>query len=172
MVQGDPTEGALVVAARKFGIDAGKLERFPRIAEIPFTSERKRHTTVHVDRENPEELRVFVKGAPEVLLAKCRFLWENGKAVPLTDEGRANLLQRNEGLAKQALRTLAIATRTMPAKSLGVDPQAAAKGNVEINLPESIEDDLVLLGLVGMIDPPRTEARTRSSRPSGRTSAP
>ena len=159
MVQGDPTEGALVVAARKFGIDAGKLERFPRFAEIPFTSERKRHATVHVDRENPDDLRVFVKGAPEVLLAKCRFLWQNGKAVPLTEEGRANLLQRNEGLAKQALRTLAIATRTMPAKSLGVDPQAAAKGNVEINLPESVEDDLVLLGLVGMIDPPRTEAR-------------
>ncbi len=103
--------------------------------------------------------RVFVKGAPEVLLAKCRFLWQNGKAVPLTEEGRANLLQRNEGLARQALRTLAIATRTMPAKSLGVDPQAAAKGNVEINLPESVEDDLLLLGLVGMIDPPRTEAR-------------
>ena len=159
MVQGDPTEGALVVAARKFGIDAGKLERFPRFAEIPFTSERKRHATVHVDRENPDDLRVFVKGAPEVLLAKCRFLWQNGKAVPLTEEGRANLLQRNEGLAKQALRTLAIATRTLPAKSLGVDPQAAAKGNVEINLPESVEDDLVLLGLVGMIDPPRTEAR-------------
>ncbi len=159
MVQGDPTEGALVVAALKFGIDARKLQRFPRFAEIPFTSERKRHATVHVDRENPEDLRVFVKGAPEVLLAKCRFLWQNGKAIPLTEEGRVNLLQRNEGLAKQALRTLAIATRTLPAKSLGVDPQAAAKGNVEINLPESVEDDLVLLGLVGMIDPPRTEAR-------------
>jgi P-type Ca2+ transporter type 2C len=159
MVQGDPTEGALVVAARKFGIDADKLERFPRLAEIPFTSERKRHTTVHVERENPVDLRVFVKGAPEVLLAKCRFLWQNGNAVPLTEEGRANLLQRNEGLAKQALRTLAIATRTLPAASLGVDPQAAAKGEVEINLPESVEDDLLLLGLVGMIDPPRTEAR-------------
>jgi P-type Ca2+ transporter type 2C len=159
MVQGDPTEGALVVAARKLGIDEAKLERYPRIAEIPFTSERKRHATVHLDRNNPSDLRVFVKGAPEVLLAKCRFLWQNGAAVPLMEEGRANLLQRNEGLAKQALRTLAIATRTMPAKALGVDPQATVKGNVEINLPDSVEDDLVLLGLIGMIDPPRTEAK-------------
>ena len=68
-VQGDPTEGALVVAARKFGIGASDLEKLPRIAEIPFTSERKRHTTVHADRDNPAELRVFVKGAPEILLA-------------------------------------------------------------------------------------------------------
>ena len=82
-VQGDPTEGALVVAARKFGIDESQLARFPRIAEIPFTSERKRHATVHRDRDNPAELRVFVKGAPEVLLAKSRFLFEDGKMVPL-----------------------------------------------------------------------------------------
>jgi Ca2+-transporting ATPase len=159
MVQGDPTEGALVVAARKLGIDAGKLERFPRIGEIPFTSERKRHATVHLDRQNPGELCVFVKGAPEVLLGKCRFLSENGKAVPLAEDGRANLLQRNEALAKQALRTLAIATRTVPAKALGVDPQSVAGGSLEIKLPDSVEDDLVLLGLVGMIDPPRTEAK-------------
>ena len=71
---------------------------------------------------------------------------------------RAELLQRNEGLACQALRTLAIATRTVPAVSLGIDPKIAAS-DVKIEPPESVEDDLVLLGLVGMIDPPRTEAR-------------
>jgi Ca2+-transporting ATPase len=158
-VQGDPTEGALVVAARKFGIGESELARFPRIAEIPFTSERKRHATVHLDRDNPADLRVFVKGAPEVLLTKSRFLFQDGKIVPLNDERRAELLRRNEDLARQALRTLAIATRTVQAAVLGIDPQAAAKGAADVNLPESIEDDLVLLGIVGMIDPPRTEAR-------------
>jgi Ca2+-transporting ATPase len=159
-VQGDPTEGALVVAARKFGISGGELERFPRIAEIPFTSERKRHTTVHVDRENYGELRVFVKGAPEVLLTKSRYLWEGGKVVPLGEDRRADISRRNDALAAQALRTLAIATRTVPADSVGVDPQAAAANRTStIELPDCIEDDLVLLGLVGMIDPPRAEAK-------------
>ncbi len=159
-VQGDPTEGALVVAARKFGITAAVLERFPRIGEIPFTSERKRHTTVHVDRENPGELRVFVKGAPEVLLANSRYLWQGGKIVPLGDDGRADISRRNDALAGQALRTLAIATRTVAAASLGIDPGAVAADRTStIKLPDSIEDDLVLLGLVGMIDPPREEAK-------------
>jgi Ca2+-transporting ATPase len=159
LVQGDPTEGALVVAARKFGIAQAELTRYPRVAEIPFTSERKRHATVHLDRENAGDLRVFVKGAPEVLLAKSRFLWDGGKAVPLSEERRAELSQRNEALAGQALRVLAIATRTVPAATLGIDPAAAATGAEKAELPESIEDDLVLLGLVGMIDPPRTEAK-------------
>jgi Ca2+-transporting ATPase len=158
-VQGDPTEGALVVAARKFGIGASDLEKLPRIAEIPFTSERKRHTTVHADRDNPAELRVFVKGAPEVLLAKCRYVWNSGRVEPLSDVRRIELLQRNEGLARQALRTLAIATRTVPAASLGIEPKTAAASDVTAEPPESVEDDLVLLGLAGMIDPPRPEAR-------------
>jgi P-type Ca2+ transporter type 2C len=159
-VQGDPTEGALVVAARKFGISAAEIERFPRIAEIPFTSERKRHTTVHVDRENPGELRVFVKGAPEVLLANSRYLWQGGKNVPLGEDGRADISRRNEALAAQALRTLAIATRTVPAAALGIDPQTVLANRASaIKLPDSMEDDLVLLGVVGMIDPPRAEAK-------------
>jgi P-type Ca2+ transporter type 2C len=81
-VQGDPTEGALIVAAYKLGVAEHELARFPRIAEIPFTSERKRHTTVHLDRERPAELRIFVKGAPEVLLASCRYVWQDGRAMP------------------------------------------------------------------------------------------
>ncbi|MBM3491646.1 MAG: cation-translocating P-type ATPase [Alphaproteobacteria bacterium] len=158
-VQGDPTEGALLVAARKLGITEDELARFPRVAEIPFTSERKRHTTVHVDRENPGALHVFVKGAPEVLLAKCGHLWQEGKAVPLGDGGRADLSRRNDALAAQALRTLAIATRTVPAALLGLDPLTAAERKSAIDLPAGIEDELVLLGLVGMIDPPRAEAK-------------
>ena len=159
LVQGDPTEGALIVAARKFGVSAAELARFPRIAEIPFTSERKRHATVHLDREKPDELRVFVKGAPEVLLAKSRYVWERGKPVALGEDHRADLMRRNEALAGQALRTLAIATRTVPAASLGLDPRSAALHTSAIELPDSIEDDLVVLGLVGMIDPPRAEAK-------------
>ena len=160
-MQGDPTEGALIVAARKFGIGESELARFPRIAEIPFTSERKRHTTVHVDPDNPDMLRVFTKGAPEVLFAKSDFVWEDSKPAPLNEQRRADLSTRNDALARQALRTLAIATRTIPAAALGIDAQAAAAGKPpsSIELPESIEDDLVLLGLVGMIDPPRAEAK-------------
>jgi Ca2+-transporting ATPase len=157
-VQGDPTEGALVVAARKFGIADSELERYPRIGEIPFTSERKRHTTVHRDRAQPNQLHVFVKGAPELLLGRCRYVRDNGEVIPLTEERRAVLLQRNESLARQALRTLAIATRTIPAGTLG-DAQSATAGATMIELPESIEDGLELLGFVGMIDPPRAEAK-------------
>jgi Ca2+-transporting ATPase len=158
VVQGDPTEGALLVAARKLGIAEAELERYPRIAEIPFTSERKCHTTLHADRAEPRQLHAFVKGAPELLLDKCRYVWDDGQIIALTAERRAAFLQRNEGLARQALRTLAIATRTMPAATFGLDSQAAS-GAAKIELPESAEDDLVLLGLVGMIDPPRIEAR-------------
>jgi Ca2+-transporting ATPase len=159
-VQGDPTEGALIVAGRKLGLVETDLARFPRIAEIPFTSERKRHTTLHLDRENPGELRVFVKGACEVLLTNTRHLWEDGKVVALGEERRAELSRRNDDLAGQALRVLAIATRTVSAASLGIDPQSAAGHRASsIELPESIEDDLVLLGMVGMIDPPRPEAK-------------
>jgi P-type Ca2+ transporter type 2C len=159
-VQGDPTEGALIVAARKFGVGEDELAASPRIAEIPFTSERKRHTTVHLDRANPSELRVFVKGASEVLLAKTRHLWEDGKVVPLGEDRRAELARRNDELAGQALRVLAVATRTVSAASLGIDTQSTdTDRSSTIELPESIEDDLVLLGLVGMIDPPRAEAK-------------
>ena len=108
----------------------------------------------------PGELHVFVKGAPELLLGKCRYVVgeRSGRSADRRGTRRA-LLQRNEALAGQALRTLAIATRTVPAAALGVDPQTAAGRAAEIELPESIEDDLVLLGLVGMIDPPRDEAK-------------
>ena len=156
-VQGDPTEGALIVAARKLGITEMELASQPRIAEIPFTSERKRHATVHLDRNRPGEVSVFVKGAPEVLLEKSRHLLEAGTIVALSDQRRADLARQNELLAGQALRVLAIATRSTKAADLGIDPNAAGQGDIE--LPETIEDDLVLLGLVGMIDPPRAEAK-------------
>lgn len=157
-VLGDPTEGALVVAARKFGLGPNDLARFPRIGEIPFTSERKCHTTAHLDRESPGELHLFAKGAPEVLLAKSGYVWMEGRQAPLSEDSRADIMHRNDLLAGQALRTLAIATRTLPAASLGLDPEALERTSIE--LPNGIEDDFVLLGLVGMIDPPRSEAKT------------
>ena len=105
----------------------------------------------------PTSCCVFAKGAPEVLLEKCRYLWERGEPVALDEGRRADLTRRNEALAGQALRTLAIATRTVPAASLGLS--GAANRSSAIDLPDSVEDDLVLLGLVGMIDPPRSEAK-------------
>jgi Ca2+-transporting ATPase len=158
-VQGDPTEGALVVAARKFGLSEQELARYPRIAEIPFTSERKRHTTVHLDPDRPGELRVFMKGASEILLGKCRYVHDiRAGVIELTEQARAEWLHRNDALAGQALRTLAIASRTIKAASLGIDP-AAIDRTAEIDLPETVEEDLVLLGIVGMIDPPRAEVK-------------
>ena len=158
-VQGDPTEGALVVAARKFGMAEADLARWARIAEIPFTSERKRHATVHRDPDRPAELQVFVKGAPEVLFAKCRRVWDGGEPVALDDTRRADLSKRNDALAGEALRTLAIATRTVRAADFGLDAETRAAGNASVELPDSIEEDLVLLGVVGMIDPPRAEVK-------------
>jgi Ca2+-transporting ATPase len=156
-IEGDPTEGALVVAARKLGIDETKLARFSRVAEIPFTSERKCHTTVHFDRENPSQARISMKGAPEVLFAKSRYQWDGGNIVPLDEARRSELAYRNDALAGQALRVLAIATRTVPSASLGIDPHTGTMPAE--SLPESIEDELVLLGLAGMIDPPRPEVK-------------
>ena len=158
-VQGDPTEGALLVAARKVGIGESELGRLQRIAEIPFTSERKRHTTLHFDRDT-QELHVFVKGAPEVLLTKCRQMLGPNSIVSLDDAGRAELSRQNDVLASQALRTLAVGTHTVSAASLGIDLKEVANRTApDIELPESVEDDLVLLGFVGMIDPPRSEVK-------------
>jgi Ca2+-transporting ATPase len=157
-VQGDPTDGALVVAARKFGVTESELARFPRIAEIPFTAERKRHTTLHRDPDDPGKLHVCVKGAPEVLLGMCRHVWSDGSIVPLGEDRRAELLRRNDALATKALRTLAIAWRSVPSGAL--DRQAIAADRVsDPALPDTVERDLVLLGLVGMIDPPRPEVK-------------
>ncbi len=158
-VQGDPTEGALIVAARKLGIAEADVQHLPRIAEVPFTSERKRHTTVHLDHEHPGEVHVFVKGAPEIVLGKCRHVWHDGKIAPLGEAGIAVIAKRNEELASRALRTLAVASRIAPISTLDLDLQAATDHTSSIELPGDIDDDLVFLGLVGMIDPPRQEAK-------------
>jgi Ca2+-transporting ATPase len=186
-IQGDPTEGALLVAAAKLKMEdrgsrmAGngaifdpqssilksERERFPRIAEIPFTSERKHHTTVHTDIERPDELRVFVKGAPDVILQLCSAIHMGDCTEPLTGARRTEILNRNEALAGQELRTLAMAERRLPVSRYGFSALDFAEANeiksvkaqIEEFGEEDLETDLVFLGIAGMIDPPRPEAK-------------
>ncbi len=136
-VTGDPTEGALVVVAAKAGLDKRELDaRFPRVAEIPFAPERKRMTTLH---RGAGDVVAHTKGAPEVVVDACvRQATEDGE-VPLEAAGRAAILDVARRMADDALRVLAVATRT-----------AATV--------ENAEGQLTFLGLIGMIDPPRPEA--------------
>ena len=154
-VKGDPTEAALLVLAEKAGMQAADLRQvWPRVAEIPFESERKRMSTVHADRDG--SVVAFVKGAPDVLVDRC-VAWErDGRLEPLTPAIRAQILESNDRMATDALRVLGIAYRRLD----GV-PAAMT--------PETLETDLTFLGLVGMIDPPRDEAREaiRSCREAG-----
>lgn len=152
-VQGDPTEGALIVAAHKAGLDRTALEaRFERIGEVPFSSERKLMSTIHTDAERPERLFLMTKGAPDVLLAHCSHELVGDETVPLCQTRRAEIMASNDALAEDALRTLGVAFR-----SLATD----AKGSA---FSEEAENDLVFIGLIGMIDPPRDEARDAVAR--------
>jgi Ca2+-transporting ATPase len=141
---GDPTEGALIVAAEKAALGKEKLGGiFPRVREIPFTSERKLMTTVH--KTPQDKVVAYLKGAPETVLEKCTHILENGKEVKLTEAKINKVLQANEQLASDALRVLAMAYKQLPSASEKYEDDA-------------IERDLVFVGLEGMIDPPRQEA--------------
>ena len=140
-IRGDSTEAALVVAAAKAGIDREELEAGqPRVAEIPFTSERKRMTTLH---ETPTGCVAYSKGAPEVLLDSCTRWLSPGGEERLDDVDREAVLAVAQQLASGALRVLAVARRA----------EASSES------AESAESEMTLLGLVGMIDPPRPEAK-------------
>ena len=157
IVYGDPTEGALIVAARKAGLEGEALNaRLARIAEVPFSSERKLMSTVHSDSKQKERLLAFTKGAPDILLARCTQELVGEDIKYLAPERRAEILKKNEELAGEALRTLAIAFRILPLDALK---------NEEWD--ENLEQDLVFLGLIGMIDPPRQEAKDAVSRAMG-----
>ena len=150
VVRGDPTEGALLVAARKAGLRAEELDaRHPRVAEIPFSSERKLMTTVHHDTAQAGRAIVFTKGAPDVLLPRCTAEVAGGGVRPLTDDRRREILAANESLADEALRTLGVAAQFIPREAV-----AGRDGSLE-----GLERELVFAGLIGMIDPPRDEAR-------------
>ena len=156
-VQGDPTEGALIVAAHKAGLEERALDaRLKRVGEVPFSSERKLMSTIHTDAEREEHLLVFTKGAPDVLLTRSSHELVGHKPRPLTAERRAEILATNEEMARAALRTLGVALRSIPRILPGKD-----------DADETVERELVFLGLIGMIDPPREEAKESVARAKG-----
>ncbi|MBL8449526.1 MAG: cation-translocating P-type ATPase [Dechloromonas sp.] len=143
---GDPTEGALLALAAKGGLDAeSALDHLPRIAEIPFDSATKFMATFH---HEGTQVRLCVKGAPDVLLERSSRHLVGDQALALDDTARAAYLAENQALAAQALRVLALAARVIPAEAF--DPSGDLLSWVQ---------DLTLHALVGIIDPPRAEAR-------------
>jgi Ca2+-transporting ATPase len=155
-VQGDPTEGALLVAARKCGLRSEALDQqLPRVGEVPFSSERKLMSTVHRDTQQQNRGVVFTKGAPDVLLTRCTRELVGEERRLLTPERRAAILETNEALAGQALRTLGVAGRWLTSEALA---EHSARPD------ERVEQDLVFAGLIGIIDPPRAEARDAVAR--------
>jgi P-type Ca2+ transporter type 2C len=165
-IVGDPTEGALVLAAVRLGLKKEKMEEFyPRVGEVPFDSERKRMTTIHQSPEDlaqvPDEYRpalnwgewpgnapyiAFCKGAVDGMLEVCSQVWVSDHVEPINDSWIQRIETANESLAKNGMRVLAVAAR-----SLDSLPD-------KINT-ESIEQDLILVGLTGMIDPARPEVK-------------
>ena len=139
IIKGDPTEGALVVAAAKAGLHKTQLDaEYPRINEIPFTSETKRMTTLN---QTNGKLTAYAKGAPEIILHDCDWLMTTYGVVLLDGAGKENLMAVARDMASEALRVLAIASK----------PNATL---------EDAQTGMTFLGLVGMIDPPRPEAKS------------
>lgn len=138
---GDPTETALLSFCRTIGGDENKVrEEFPRLQEIPFDSDRKLMSTLHFRNERYEML---IKGAPDVLLARCTSVEQNGEVMPLTDEIRSAIVDQNRDFSSQGLRVLAFAKKVLSE-----------------NRPLTLEDenDLIFTGLIAMMDPPRVES--------------
>ncbi|MBE6350038.1 MAG: cation-translocating P-type ATPase [Spirochaetaceae bacterium] len=144
-VTGEPTEAALVVWANKVGQPKNILkQQFPRCAEAPFDSVRKMMTTVHTTETL---LKQYTKGAPDVILDKCTHYLEAGNVLPMTEEKRSVILKANKAMADKALRVLACAERQWEALPENYDAAA-------------LENNLVFVGLAGMIDPVRPEVKT------------
>ena len=143
-VTGEPTEAALVVWANKLGLDKPSLKaKFLRCGEAPFDSGRKMMSTVHLGQSGCIQ---YTKGAPDVIIGKCAYYLKDGKAVPMTEEYRAQIMAANKAMADRALRVLACAERAWPEKPTNFEP-------------EYLEQQLCFTGLCGMIDPVRPEVR-------------
>ena len=149
---GDPTEGALIVLAEKGGISVeGARQMYPRVAEVPFDSDYKFMATFHnmKDEQGKEVVRAFVKGAPDVLIARSSSYWlPGGEVMPGTQDKGAMALQENERMAKAGERVMVVARRDFDPATF--DPKARL-----IDLMQ----DLTLLAMVGIVDPPRAEAK-------------
>ncbi|MBC8014566.1 MAG: cation-translocating P-type ATPase [Sporomusaceae bacterium] len=141
---GDPTEGALLSAAAKGGYTKDKLHSHRRIAEIPFDSLRKMMTTFHTAEAN--QIIAFAKGAPDILLSRCTTMMQEGVVRPITKSDVTALQQANKGMASKALRVLAFAYRKFDHLPDNLDPAV-------------IEKEMTFIGLLGMIDPARPEAK-------------
>lgn len=161
-IVGDPTEVSLVVAARKTHADK-KFAHFDRVAEIPFTSERKRMSVITRNATDAGKLTVFAKGAPDVLLSYCDRIYVNGAIRKLTEGDRQDILDTVERLSREAYRTLGEAFRPLETDSLAQIPGIRTNSAGDISdiseQAEAIEAHLVWCGMVGIIDPPRTEVR-------------
>ncbi|MBI2955311.1 MAG: cation-transporting P-type ATPase [Chloroflexi bacterium] len=141
-IVGDPTEAALLVAALKGGFDYEReIKTAPRVYELPFESVRKRMTTIH---QEDGKLVSYTKGAPKEVLDICTQILLDGQARPLTFALRQQVMNENDGFALAALRVLGLAFRPLPE-------------NIDIRSVEQVERDLVFVGLVAMMDPPRPE---------------
>jgi P-type Ca2+ transporter type 2C len=145
-IRGDPTEGALIVAARKAGLDKPELEgEYPRIDEIPFSSQKKFMATFHGTPDGTKQ--VYLKGAPETVLDFCSSIRKDGEVIELDQEQREAILEANHQMAEGALRVLGVAYQKL-------DDQVVDQ--VKESLDEG-QGELVFAGLFGMIDPPREE---------------
>jgi Ca2+-transporting ATPase len=142
-VVGDPTEGALIVAASKahINVDAARRE-YPRVAEVPFTSERKTMTTIH--RTKDGQYLLATKGAVEVVIEKCNKLQRQTSSVEFGQDSKQKVLRDNDNLASEGFRVLAVSYRPLD--------------QLPDELDEGVEHDMTFLGLFGMIDPPREES--------------
>lgn len=165
---GDPTEGALIVAAAKAGLWREEVEeRLPRVAEIPFDSDRKRMATVHRmdgrplggrEGERPGGYIVYVKGAPDSVLPRCTHILQDGISVPMTPARRQHIENVNRDFGREALRVLAVACRLLPEGALNPN---------QIPDAEELERDLTFVGLVAMRDPARPEVRPAVEKARG-----
>ena len=146
-VLGDPTEGALITLASKKQLTPQQHEKeYPRVQELPFDSERKMMTTFHENFLPDGKIAAFVKGAPDIVLDRCKYWLLNGERKELTEADREKIMAQNSAFARSALRVLAYAIREMD--TVPEKPE-----------PEEIENELTFVGLTGMIDPPREEAK-------------
>ncbi|MBI5679533.1 MAG: cation-transporting P-type ATPase [Methanobacterium sp.] len=143
-ILGDPTEASLIVAAYKSGFNLEEeLERIPRITELPFDSKRKSMSSIH---QKEDKKVAYIKGAPKKIISLSNYISENGKIRPLKEDEKEKIIKIHDNLAKQGLRILGVAYRNLP-------------NDFDDYRPETVEKDMILVGMMAMQDPPRPEVK-------------